>query len=74
MVTQLPEDDTNSLTRQEMMARLVVAMGGRAAEEKIFGRDNVTSGKKRGNDSGLVGDAHPMRETRLACLYTAVTK
>eukprot|EP00045_Choanoeca_perplexa_P011989 m.129043 g.129043 ORF g.129043 m.129043 type:complete len:766 (+) comp15841_c0_seq4:70-2367(+) len=44
MVTQLPEDDTNSLTRQEMMARMVVAMGGRAAEEKIFGYDHVTSG------------------------------
>ena len=44
MVTQLPEDDTNSLTRQQMMARLVVAMGGRAAEEKIFGKNAVTSG------------------------------
>eukprot|EP00730_Choanoeca_flexa_P012667 TRINITY_DN4503_c0_g1_i2.p1 TRINITY_DN4503_c0_g1~~TRINITY_DN4503_c0_g1_i2.p1 ORF type:complete len:724 (+),score=203.51 TRINITY_DN4503_c0_g1_i2:112-2283(+) len=44
MVTQLPEDDTNSLTREQMMARMVVAMGGRAAEEKIFGYDQVTSG------------------------------
>ncbi|EDQ90630.1 uncharacterized protein MONBRDRAFT_7044 [Monosiga brevicollis MX1] len=44
MVTQLPEDDTNSMTRQQMMARLIVCMGGRAAEEKIFGYDNVTSG------------------------------
>jgi ATP-dependent Zn protease len=46
MVTQLPEDDTNSLTRQQMMARLVVAMGGRAAEEKIFGKNAVTSGER----------------------------
>eukprot|EP00056_Hartaetosiga_gracilis_P006051 m.92560 g.92560 ORF g.92560 m.92560 type:complete len:711 (-) comp12361_c0_seq1:245-2377(-) len=44
MVTQLPIDDTNSLTREEMMARLIVCMGGRAAEEKIFGKNNVTSG------------------------------
>lgn len=44
MVTQLPEDDTNSISRKEMVARMVVAMGGRAAEEKIFGRDEVTSG------------------------------
>ncbi len=36
-VTQLPEDDIVSVTRQEMHARLVVAMGGRAAEELIFG-------------------------------------
>merc|ERR1719231_1027325 len=27
-----------------MIARMVVAMGGRAAEEKIFGYDEVTSG------------------------------
>ena len=33
-----------SVTRKEMMARLVVLMGGRAAEERIFGKDNVTSG------------------------------
>eukprot|EP00055_Hartaetosiga_balthica_P002987 m.6005 g.6005 ORF g.6005 m.6005 type:complete len:701 (-) comp2527_c0_seq1:35-2137(-) len=44
MVTQLPVDDTNSLTREEMMARLIVSMGGRAAEEMIFGKDQVTSG------------------------------
>lgn len=44
MVTQLPEDDTNSMSKKQMMARLIVAMGGRAAEEKIFGVDEVTSG------------------------------
>lgn len=45
MVTQLPEDDRNSMTRQEMLARLVVCMGGRAAEEIIFGADHITSGR-----------------------------
>eukprot|EP00054_Salpingoeca_dolichothecata_P019610 m.122185 g.122185 ORF g.122185 m.122185 type:complete len:808 (-) comp23315_c0_seq2:81-2504(-) len=44
MVTQLPEDDTNSISLEEMQARLVVCMGGRAAEEKIFGKKNVSSG------------------------------
>ncbi len=29
---------------QEMLARLVVCFGGRAAEELIFGHDAVTSG------------------------------
>ena len=36
--------DTVYGTREKMHADLVVAMGGRAAEEIIFGRDKVTSG------------------------------
>lgn len=44
MVQQLPEKDRYSITRQQMMSRLVVAMGGRVAEEMKFGYDAVTSG------------------------------
>ena len=44
MVQQLPEKDRYSITRQQMMSRLVVAMGGRVAEEMKFGYDSVTSG------------------------------
>ena len=33
-----------SITRQQMMSRLIVAMGGRVAEEMKFGYDAVTSG------------------------------
>jgi ATP-dependent metalloprotease len=44
MVMQLPEDDMVSMTKKEMLARLDVAMGGRVAEEVIYGADNVTSG------------------------------
>ncbi|AZI58918.1 ATP-dependent zinc metalloprotease FtsH [Nakamurella antarctica] len=32
----VPEDDKGLLTRSEMIARLVMAMGGRAAEELVF--------------------------------------
>ncbi len=32
----VPEDDKNIMTRSEMIARLVMALGGRAAEELVF--------------------------------------
>lgn len=44
MVMRLPEKDQVSLTRQKCFADLAVAMGGRVAEEEIFGYDKVTSG------------------------------
>jgi cell division protease FtsH len=44
MVMRLPERDQLSLTREKLKADLAVAMGGRAAEELIFGEDKVTSG------------------------------
>ena len=44
MVQYLPERDQISQSRQEMIARMAMAMGGRAAEELHFGYDKVTSG------------------------------
>ena len=44
MVMYLPEKDIISVTREEYEARMVSALGGRVAEEIIFGRDKVTSG------------------------------
>ncbi len=44
LVMRLPEDDRISLTRAKMKADILVAMGGRVAEELIFGYDKVTSG------------------------------
>jgi len=44
MVMHLPERDRYSYHRDKMHADLAVAMGGRVAEEIIFGHDKVSSG------------------------------
>ncbi|OCF45519.1 ATP-dependent metalloprotease [Kwoniella heveanensis CBS 569] len=41
---QLPEQDKDSYTRREYKAMIDVALGGRAAEEMIYGSEDVTSG------------------------------
>jgi len=41
---RLPERDSYSYHRDKMHANLSVAMGGRVAEELIFGHDKVSSG------------------------------
>lgn len=44
MVMRLPNADRFSLTRDKLKADIAVAMGGRVAEEMIFGHGKVTSG------------------------------
>lgn len=44
MVMRLPEGDRISVSRDKLNADLVVAMGGRIAEEMIFGYGKVTTG------------------------------
>ena len=44
MVMRLPERDSYSYHRDKMHANMAVAMGGRVAEEIIFGYDKVSSG------------------------------
>jgi cell division protease FtsH len=44
MVQSLPERDKISMHYDEMIANLAMAMGGRVAEEMIFGQDKVSSG------------------------------
>ncbi|MFH1343100.1 MAG: ATP-dependent zinc metalloprotease FtsH [Pseudomonadota bacterium] len=44
MVMQLPERDKLSMSLEQMTSRLAIMMGGRVAEELVFGRNKVTSG------------------------------
>lgn len=44
MVMQLPERDKLSMSYEQMTSRLAIMMGGRVAEELIFGPAKVTSG------------------------------
>eukprot|EP01137_Pigoraptor_chileana_P036277 Opistho-2@31575 len=44
MVSQLPEKDDLNYSRQQLLSRLDVCMGGRVAEELIFGHDHITTG------------------------------
>ena len=45
-VTQLPEKDELSWSKKQLLAKLDVCMGGRVAEEIVFGSENITSGKR----------------------------
>ncbi|MBS1061913.1 ATP-dependent zinc metalloprotease FtsH [Gluconobacter wancherniae] len=44
LVMTLPEKDNISYSRKWCLARLVIAMGGRVAEEIVFGHDEVSAG------------------------------
>lgn len=44
MVQQLQKGDQTGMTRKEMRAHIDVCMGGRVAEEIMFGKDEVTTG------------------------------
>ncbi len=44
LVLSLPERDQLSVTKTKYKSQIAMAMGGRVAEELIFGPDNVTSG------------------------------
>lgn len=44
VTVQLPEQDQSNNTKKELLAMLDVCMGGRAAEELVFGADSITTG------------------------------
>uniref|UniRef100_A0A7N6A9N0 ATP-dependent zinc metalloprotease YME1L1 n=1 Tax=Anabas testudineus TaxID=64144 RepID=A0A7N6A9N0_ANATE len=50
-VSMLPENDRWSETRSQLLAQMDVSMGGRVAEEIIFGNENITTGASSDFDS-----------------------
>jgi cell division protease FtsH len=44
MVMSLPEGDRYSTSKLKLLQQLIMAMGGRAAEEIVFGQDKVSNG------------------------------
>ncbi|MBK66877.1 MAG: cell division protein FtsH [Rickettsiales bacterium] len=73
LVMRLPEGDRVSVSREKLKADLCVAMGGRVAEEMIFGYEKVTTGassdiqmatdmaRKMVTEWGLSDKAGPLR-------------
>jgi cell division protease FtsH len=44
MVVRLPEKDKLSVSKTELLSNIRVALGGRVAEEIVFGEENITTG------------------------------
>jgi len=77
MVKQLPENDQSSATFEQMTSRLAIMLGGRVAEELVFGRSQVTSGTagdieeatKRAGVCPRRSGPSPMARTRTKCSW-----
>jgi len=42
----VPDKEQYNMTKSQLMAQMDVSMGGRVAEELVFGPDKVTTGKR----------------------------
>ncbi|XP_035878480.1 ATP-dependent zinc metalloprotease YME1L1-like [Phyllostomus discolor] len=49
----LPENDRWNETRAQLLAQMDVSMGGRVAEELIFGTDHITTGASSDFDNAI---------------------
>lgn len=65
----IPGEDPTLISKQQIFARIVGALGGRAAEEIIFGDAEVTSGAS--GDLQQVGSVVRSMLSMLECCWTA---
>ena len=63
----MPEKEYYNHSRSQLLAQMDVAMGGRVAEELIYGMDKVTTGRSRSWE----GQGHPVSELFQAAVPTA---
>uniref|UniRef100_A0A4W4ERS6 ATP-dependent zinc metalloprotease YME1L1 n=1 Tax=Electrophorus electricus TaxID=8005 RepID=A0A4W4ERS6_ELEEL len=78
-VSMLPENDRWSETRSQLLAQMDVSMGGRVAEELIFGHENITTGASSDFDSAtkiakMMVTRFGMSEKLGVMTYTDLTK
>ncbi|XP_053507838.1 ATP-dependent zinc metalloprotease YME1L1b [Ictalurus furcatus] len=78
-VSMLPESDRWSETRTQLLAQMDVSMGGRVAEELIFGNENITTGASSDFDSAtkiakMMVTQFGMSEKLGVMTYSDVTK
>lgn len=78
-VSMLPENDRWSETRSQLLAQMDVSMGGRVAEELIFGSENITTGASSDFDSAtkiakMMVTRFGMSEKLGVMTYTDLTK
>ena len=68
MVMTLPERDKYSKSREYMKSQISKAMGGRVAEEIIFGHDKVTSGARQDIKMATAEARHMVTEAGMSDL------
>ena len=75
MVMQLPERDKLSMSLEQMTSRLAIMMGGRVAEELVFGAREGHLGRRFRHRAGDQARAHdgdalgPVRRARHCCVW-----
>lgn len=62
----IPNDDPTLISKQQIFARIVGGLGGRAAEEVVFGEAEITTGAM-GDLMQITGMARQVGELRVNC-------